>query len=130
MSEDLNIFYYGGSGGFYLLHQLLMNDEFICFFGDKLNDFSNKDYYSFIRNKNFNIKKLEEWKDTEIWPRNNVTKLIKIPKPKIYFTCNLTDEWLNFTGKKIFLYTDLKSQIRLTINKRANIFMPNNIKSH
>ena len=119
MSEDLNIFYYGGSGGFYFLHQLLINKEFVCFFHKE------KDYDS-IRFKNFNINLLKEWKNNEVKPDNKITSRLKTKRKKIYFHVNDTEEWKKYTGKKILLYTDLRSQLRMCYAKKAGIFLNSN----
>jgi hypothetical protein len=118
MSKDLNIIYYGGSGGFYLLHQLLISKEFICFFHKEVN-------YDTIRFKNFNINSLNEWKNSEIIPDNVITAQLKTKIKKIYFHNNDVDEWTKYSGKKILLYTDLKSQLRLCYAKKAGIFLNN-----
>jgi len=117
ITNDLNIFYYGGSGGFYLLHQLLITDKFECCFGLDLS-------YSEIRDKNFNIKNLETWKDTEIVPRNTFTLNKITDKNKIFIHCNDNDidDWMRYPGKKLMIYTDINSHLRLAYYKKAKTF--------
>jgi len=107
-NNDLSIFYYGGSGGFYLLHQLLYTGNFFCVFDDDWQEqFKNID----TRN----------WKGTESWPDNKKTLITDTKLRKIYFTCNNPDSkrWVDFPGNKVILYTDLKSHMRLVLFKKA-----------
>jgi len=116
MSEDLNIFYYGGSGGFYFLHQLLLSKRGVCFFEDKIN-------FDIARQHNFgNINNPEEWTKHESWPDNEKTFATKLKKPKIFFCVNNIDKWFDYPGKKILVYTDIRSQIRLSRYKKSWIF--------
>ena len=128
MSEDLNIFYYGGSGGFYFLHQLLTTKKFICIFKAKNNNFKS---FNDIKNSMFNISNPNKWKENELFPDNNLTLKFKSNKNKIFYNVNEYDEWLKLPGKKILIYTDLRSQIRLTWYKKAKWFMskPHNYKN-
>ncbi len=65
------------------------------------------------------------WKSTEHWPDNPTTLSTLCPgrKYKIYFFCNDVDQWKKYPGKKVVLYTDIFSQIRMSLFKRANWFL-------
>lgn len=115
-NSDLDIFYYGGTGGFYLLHQLLLTEKFYCNFGDE-----NKSFLD-INDSQFNISEIKFWKNTEIWPDNDLTKTYQTSLRKIYFYCNDCADWINAKEYKICLYTDYKSHIRLAANKRAYFY--------
>jgi len=110
-SDDLNIFYYGGCGGFYLLHQLLLTDNFYCYLEGKP--------YLEINKKQFDILDIKSWKNNEVWPENTLTKKEKNTLRKIYFHCNDIKDWINAEEFKICLYTDYRSHIRLAANKQA-----------
>jgi hypothetical protein len=114
--KNLNIFYDGGSGGFYLLHQLLITGQFICLFRQKTSD------YDDIRNKNFSVDRLENWKKTELWPDNKLLEKIKSKKRKIYFYCGDFPSWIKQEGFKLILWTDIHSQLRLACAKKASFF--------
>lgn len=116
MSNDINLIYWGGSGGFYLLYQLLLTQQCVCSFengaiSDEIN------LQDAIR-KQFSFKDHKDWKKNENWPDNQTTKNLTTNKRKIYFYCNL------FTGfepsaSNVLLYTDAVSQLRLQKLKGA-----------
>jgi hypothetical protein len=185
LNQDLNIFYFGGSGGFYFLHYLLLyNKHYVCFNTNSsirqnflksspdLNRLRLRDVdYANCRDpswpeyefyyKNFdqldlslqqelselhyqhalNLENLPgwfdyqlslvikhqwqinqtAWKSTETWPINDST-IANCPVDrdyKLYYTCNDIDQWLTYPGKKIVLYTDIWSHIRLSSYKKA-----------
>jgi hypothetical protein len=188
LDNDLNIFYSGGSGGFYLLHWILLykkhyanfssdNELKVKFISQLTNEHRSqlrlsRDSYQNIKDpkwphykyyfNNFDSlsppMKLElqqhhsnwadptnldgwldyqldciiqhqwnnsaGWKSTEQWPENSVTLSTGCPqrKYKIYFFCNDVDQWKNYPGKRIVLYTDIFSQLRLGAFKHANWF--------
>lgn len=66
----------------------------------------------------------ESWKSTEHWPDNNATlKTTCVHRPyKVYFFCNDHIGWKSFPGKKILLYIDIRSQLRLAHFKQAWVF--------
>jgi hypothetical protein len=116
-NTDIIISYSGGSGGFLLLHFLLLTGQYHCSF-DEENDFISQ----------WKISDPSEWKTNEIWPNNDKTVASATTKSKIYFICNPTDEIIKkYTGKKIVVYTSLVNQINLAKYKRANWFRPLNI---
>lgn len=171
--SDLNVFYGGGSGGFYFLHCLLMKQQHYCQFPTNLtyehhpdlrlaeSDYNNikdpswPDYsyylihgaasntelysaelqwainpevipgwfdrvYKAVHDHNWNIN-TDRWKSTEVWPNNKGTLHSKcVDRPyKIFFTCNDVDYWQRWPGKKVVLYTDIRTQTRLAMYKKA-----------
>lgn len=74
-----------------------------------------------VYSHNWNIRQPTDWKTTEIWPVNQHTLQSNCAdrKYKIFFTCNKVDEWVKWPGKKIWLYTDLRTQLRLAMYKKA-----------
>jgi len=176
--SDLNVFYAGGSGGFYFLHCLLLNKQHFCHFPRQIDitlhpvlrlektDYDNiktntqwpsyEEYlilgnagnpelisaeqqwafnyemvpgwfdkqFDVIHSKNWNINP-QAWKSTEIWPRNQDTLVRSCTdrKYKIFYTCagviDDVEEWLKWPGKKIVLYTDIRTQLRLAMSKKA-----------
>lgn len=171
--SDLNVFYSGGSGGFYFLHCLLLNKQHFCFFPRQIDilphpklRLSKQDYdnikdpswldheqyltqgnagnlellsaelqwaynpeiapgwfdqqFDAVHFQNWNIN-TQTWKSTEIWPVNERTLESCCPDRdyKIFYTCNDIEQWLTLPGKKIVLYTDIRTQIRLAMYKKA-----------
>jgi len=120
MNQDIKLCYFGGSGGFFLLHLLLYSRKFVCQFDNTLN-------LDQIIEIQWNITNPHAWKSTEFWPNNLATKQLKTKKSKIYFFCNpIIDEVDKFPGKTVLLYTDKTSQIELSYFKRAFIFYNDN----
>ena len=116
MSEDLNIFYHGGTGGFYFFHQLLLTNKFFCQLeGNSVED---------IRTNQFNISDPTKWKSKEVWPDNDLTRVSNTNLRKIYLVCNDINHWEKLPGKKILLHTDLKTHIRMAFYKKSHWFVP------
>lgn len=192
LHNDLNIFYSGGSGGFYLLHYLLLFQQHWCALEypptlqhilehgsqtqkDQLrlsltayaacagSDWPSYAEYNqlypnitepakselellhatwannvdhidqgfdtklkLLLGQQWNIPSASVWKQNEIWPANLTTLASLAPRPyKIFFTCitpGTSDQFLDFPGKKILIYTDLRSQLLLTRAKNAGWF--------
>lgn len=171
--SDLNIFYAGGSGGFYFLHCLLLNKQHFCWFDlptkiiphsglrlrkedyDNIRDPSWPNYEDYlvhgnqgnselisaemqwaynpevapgwfdqqfgaVHSKNWNIDP-QAWKSTEVWPINEKTlsSCCADRKYKIFYTPNNLTQWSKLPGRKIVLYTDISTQIRLSMYKKA-----------
>jgi hypothetical protein len=116
MQDDINVIYWGGSGGFYLLFQLLLTKQFVCQF-DNGQTSDDVDLNQLIKDQ-FTFSSYENWKKNEKLPFNELTKKILTSKRKVYFHCN---EYKDFdkSNKNIFLYTDSRSQIRLASLKNA-----------
>jgi len=91
--RNQNIFhvgYCGGSGGFLLLHMLLLSNQyFTCF--------ENNKSFEEVFQEQWNINDLTKWKTTEVWPRNFTTVECKTDLDKILYFCNPSvDEFFNF----------------------------------
>jgi hypothetical protein len=198
INNDLNIFYSGASGGFYLLHYLLLFNQHWCVLEfptalqhvleqgsqaqkDQLRlspgayaDCAGPDWPDFkeynrlypnicepakselallhtkwagvdhvdqgfdtklklIFDHQWTIKTTSKWKQGEVWPDNPAT--LREPAPprpyKIYFTCMGTesDIWPDLPGKKVLIYTDIKTQLRMAKSKNANWFNNNKHQS-
>lgn len=110
--------YSGGSGGFLLLHLLLLSDKFHAAFDRDLQ-------LDQLIQEHWNIKSPDQWKSNEIWPDDQLTLDSRVHVDKIYFRCNpygndrksILDE---IPHKKIVIYTDYHSQDLLAYYKKAN----------
>ena len=119
--NSLNLLYSGGSGGFFLLHLLLLSKQYHCDFG------TDKSLEQIIEHQ-WNIVQADQWKSTEIWPDNTKTSLG--PEPRIYFYCLPNSPNAN-PGRQILLYTDFLSQLRLSFYKKAWWYVnSNSIKNY
>jgi hypothetical protein len=113
--NDLNILYSGGSGGFLLLHLLLLSDRYVVKFSRAVD-------FDYVLEHQWNIKNSNQWKLTEVWPSNRLTHQCTSDLNKIYFYCNPelernTKEYCDFD---VVLYTDYVSQQKLAFYKKAN----------
>jgi hypothetical protein len=188
LDNDINMAYHGGSGGFLLLHLILLEGKhdadfpwypyhvkkFVTYYPEYYQqlripeDFYKSvaepgfpDYHEYytnfndvsavIRNKlikhhiqnpsnlddfpawrdfllneivqsQWNISSPEEWKWSEYWPKNDVNFVTRPGKRRIFNTCNMYDEWMRYNGTKLFIYTDIHTQVRMALRKRANWF--------
>jgi hypothetical protein len=114
--KDVNLFYYGASGGFLCLHLLLLTGSYRCkFMGDEQN-FEN------IFAKQWQIKNIEKWKSHETWPDNDATLEADLPN-KVFYICNDVDKLSLYPGKLIVLYTDIETQWILSKTKHAYWFV-------
>jgi hypothetical protein len=121
---DIKLCYFGGSGGFILLHLLLLSKSFSCVFKDHI-DLNLND----IIKKQWAVRDHVSWKQTEIWPANELTE--KIPGRKIYFFCNPDVEVVRqLDSITVFLYTDVLSHLKLAYYKRAYLFSKPKIHSY
>jgi len=194
--RDLNILYFGGSGGFLFLHLLLLSDQYWCSVTTDLYDrwieharldpklqayvmdhvklpesdytavklpswptyeqyldtsnhlldgqkqlleclltsLTNNKIRSQVANDHWpelveEMIKLQwsprdSWKSSELWPNNIDT--ISNPAPavyhKIYYTCNDVQDWTALPGYPVILWTDLKTNIRMSWFKSAGWF--------
>lgn len=72
--------YRGGSGGFLLLHFLLLSDEYFTSFADiSLNE---------AIDKQWNILDHAAWKSTETWPSNFITVVNRSNLKNLLYFCN------------------------------------------
>lgn len=127
-NQDLNLFYVGGHGGFFLLHLLLLSRKYACVF---FNEHHYGSFDSWFLNFKENIyptqwNQTDEWKRNEVYPDNETTLISdNYEKSKIFFTCNWIDRWKVLPGKKLVIYTDLETELRLSWYKKANVFFKN-----
>jgi hypothetical protein len=105
--------YSGGSGGFLLLHLLLLSNEYFAHFAK----FQSTDQ---LVSHQWNIVSGHTWKNTEIWPNNAQTGASNTALNKIYFYCNPQNCIINFSHINLCLYTDFDSQNKLAYYKKAN----------
>ena len=121
---DINLSYHGGSGGFFVLHLLLLADHYKCKFVGNEQEFDNIFQYQ------WNILNQTDWKKQEIWPDNKATLASDFPN-KVYFLCNPTSEDMaSFPGRRIMLYTDIETQFTLSNAKKAYWFRDMDLKTH
>jgi hypothetical protein len=114
--QDIKIGYSGGSGGFLLLHLLLLSGKFYTAFdvNDSLQN---------IINNQWNIRNHCDWKKFETWPNNLLTLSTDTQTSRLYFFCSPVFE-KNFTfaqchAKSLILYTDIHSQAELSFYKKS-----------
>lgn len=128
LNNDLNIFYSGGSGGFYLLHYLLLFRQHWCALDLPTaaeHSCTDQDFDSKLKSiidHQWSIPTTSKWKQNEVWPDNSVTLAQAAPRPyKVFLTCMTPypGSWPDLPGKKVLLYTDINSQIRLAAAKKA-----------
>lgn len=113
---NLGIFYYGGSGGFFALHLVLLSGIYKCVFNGEEQDFET------IFDRQWNIKHQQHWKQSETWPNNSLTHQSEF-KNKVFFFCNPSPlDFDNFDGIKLVVYTDFKTQFTLAKAKNAYIY--------
>jgi hypothetical protein len=118
MNNDLHLFYYGASGGFFALHLLLLTEQYQCVFVDQDQNFET------IFQNQWNITNPSKWKQQETWPDNDNTLTTNFEK-KIYYTCNNVNEIGFYPAKLIVIYTDIETQWLLASTKRAFWFTDN-----
>ena len=119
MNTDINLLYYGGSGGFFCLHLLLLTGQYNCVFH------KNSTGINTIIEEHWNIKSIDTWKHTENWPDNHATEQSNLPN-KVYFYCNPNKETVYLGHTNVLLYTDLETQIYLAETKKAHWFIDKN----
>lgn len=113
--SDLSIGYSGGSGGFLLLHLLLLSDQYYV-------KFKNNKTFNETFDKQWKITNPDHWKSSETWPDNLQTYNSQHSLNKIYFYCNPYDnqDWNQYSTPTLMLYTDYRSQTLLAYYKKAN----------
>ncbi len=102
--KELTIQYGGGSGGFLLLHMILLAGTYKCKFRN------DRDFDRFLQ-EHWDIKDHSRWKVTEVWPDNQAT-INSDYTNKVYFSCNPginTQFPFDARGRRIVLFTDLRS---------------------
>jgi hypothetical protein len=115
--QDIKIVYGGGSGGFLLLHLLLLSGKFHT-------AFDSDDSLQNIINSQWDIKNHCDWKKSEVWPNNSRTLSAGTQTGRLYFfqsnpglENNLL--FLQYQAKSLILYTDIHSQADLAFYKKA-----------
>ena len=120
--KDLTLSYSGGSGGFLLLHLLLLSEKYYSSFGNN----SLSDILDF----QWNINDHKKWKQSEIWPDDNQTYLATSSLRKLYVVVNPDHRFpINYPSKQLMLYTDIRSQLELAYFKKAHWFVNDRTKS-
>ena len=114
-NRDLNLFYSGGSGGFLLLHLLLLSGKYFSSFPTVLS-------LDEIIARQWQIEDPARWKEKEICPSDQETKKVVCNLQKIYFYCNPDYDDIEYClgGINLCLYTDYASQRKLAYYKKAN----------
>lgn len=117
MRNDIKLCYFGGAGGFIILHLILLSKKFFCQFSDDGRTLEQ------IIDKQWQISNPRLWKVNECWPDNYKTQNAQTDLRKIYFFCNpVINEVNKFNGKIIFLYLDADAHIKMTEYKHAGPF--------
>lgn len=112
--KDINLIYSGGSGGFLLLHLLLLSGSFYVSFKDKTLDQAIEQQWK--------VHDPTCWKRTEEWPANDQTFTHATELRKIYFHCNPTEN-TSLADRTAVIYTDYYSQTQLAYYKRAHWYI-------
>ena len=120
MSQDVGLFYYGGSGGNFCAHLLLLTGNYNCIFNSDIQDFN------VIFQNQWNINQVSNWKTSETMIENDRTLHSNLSN-KLYLKCNpATARSLSlYTGKTVVIYTDIETQIYLAKTKNAFWFYKN-----
>ena len=73
-----------------------------------------------VYNRHWDVLEKSKWKDSEVWPSNEATSQSDIVN-KLYFYCNPNEEDFHRHKHdiKLYLYTDIKTQVTLARNKHA-----------
>jgi len=113
--QDITLCYSGGSGGFLLLHLLLLSGKYHTVFEN------NRSLADVVQSQ-WNITNHVKWKDTETWPDNKKTHHATTSLSRLYFNCNPEIGLVKFPSKRLILYVDINSQLELSYFKKASYF--------
>lgn len=114
--KDVVIYYYGGSGGFYALHLLLLGNYYKCVMHGVTQTLDD------IIARQWRISDIHEWKANETWP-DNASTLASDFAHKVFFICNPEPEDLEkYPGTKIIIYTDTDTHWDFVRAKRCFLF--------
>jgi hypothetical protein len=113
--SDVSVLYFGGSGGFFLLHLLMLSKKFFC---SPLEDFES------VFHKQWTIQDPARWKSSETWPNNAATAGAQTNLRKLFLHCNGGPGWDQHSGSKVLLYTDIETQLAMAEYKKAWCFHP------
>lgn len=118
---DLNIGYSGGSGGFLLLHLLMLSGHYHV-------ELQHNKTFTEAFEQQWNISNPDHWKQSEIWPDNEQTYASQTHLNKIYFFCNPYEhaDWSRYPGATLTIYTDYNSQQLLAYYKKAHWYYKKN----
>lgn len=111
--NNINLIYSGASGGFLLLHLLLLSGRYTVALKN------NHDIATAIMEQ-WEIKNSAKWKDSEVWPDNSQTQLLETDLRKIYFYCNTKLLDIVRPAQLAVIYTDYRSQQQLAYYKKAH----------
>lgn len=112
--QDTTLVYSGGSGGFLMLHLMMLSGWNARFFKDFTMDE--------LLQQQWNIKEIHAWKKSEIWPVND--KTIQAPNPRLFFMCEpVYYDIKKYTNNYVVIYTDIQSQLALCRAKKALWFV-------
>lgn len=117
MPANINLLYSGGSGGFVLLHFLLLSDQYDVVFKGNINQQK-------VLKAQWQISNPGQWKSNEFWPDNSATSDLITNKSKIYFYCNphQHSDLGKYCRLNLALYIDYASQLKLAYYKKAWIY--------
>ena len=119
--------YRGGSGGFLLLHLLLLSDNFFAAFTEQKN-------FKQIFKDQWAIVDYLKWKQTEHWPSDVLTARSNSDLDKIFYFCNPSKNEF-FNDSRLFedfkqCYIDIKDQLWPDINSFVEFNnLPDRIKN-
>lgn len=114
--NNINLMYAGGSGGFFLLHLLLLSGKYMSVFPPGWT------VQSIVQHQ-WAIVNADCWKDNEIMPINPLTEQAHTDLNKIYFYCNPHLYHKIYSATNVVLYTDFDSQQKLCLYKKSNRFL-------
>jgi hypothetical protein len=129
VSSDIHIYYYGGCGGFFVLHLLLLSEKYKCIFHSNFdfNDVFKFQWYSKI----WSDENVTSWKVLEYQVNNNETKKSNL-EHKLFLWANPTpSNYNNSTGYKIVVYSNIWNQFKMAYKKRCfwfNMFSTSDYK--
>lgn len=114
--QDVAIFYYGGCGGFFALHLLMLSGEFQCVWDSDSQDWDD------IFQKQWQVKQITNWKNTETWVDNTQTQASDFPR-KVFFVVNPTAaDFDRFNAVKVVVFTDADTQWLTSTVKQCFLF--------
>jgi hypothetical protein len=124
-SNNVTLAYSGGSGGFLILHLLLLSNQFVSLFDTQKS-------LTEIVQEQWTIQDHTRWKQNEYWPNNASTRQAHTDLRRLYFVCNpgfgpgpgCNDDYNNYSQETTaIVYTDIESQNELCFFKRAHWYI-------
>lgn len=142
-TKDIHLLYRGSTGGFICSHLILQSQQHFCLYENY-----HRDNYKWpeskaqflqqfeeVKNYQWTIHNVSQWKSTEIWPENSATEKMQITgMNRLYVTNNPCPENMQsykHTNVNVAIYTDIVSQLEMSILKNSywfynNIYVQNN----